>query len=254
MSVHRARIAAGQRGSKKTSPIKWKGFFCLKRFFLRRQFFLAVQETPIFLLPVDLGIYIYIYQINFSVVGMGPLLKLGQIRQRETGDSSCFCIFLVALLIRASADLAIVGDNFGSLLVIPMDENSWLPPCQFPAIHQIKIIVFLRFYDVEHAAAHDMMAYFSHMIARPVRRHWEGVVTFQLPDRTKWNDATVPDFACEGLPRRPWCLPGPCMVPGTVRFKVFAPSRSQSMREASAIARRVPWDWDHPSVIHEEDL
>ena len=133
---------------------------------------------------------IYIYQIDFIVVGMGPLLKLGQIRQRETGDSSCFCIFLVALLIRASADLAIVGDNFGSLLVIPMDENSWLPPCQFPAIHQIKIIVFLRFYDVEHAAAHDMMAYFSHMIARPVRRHWEGVVTFQLPDRTNWNDAT----------------------------------------------------------------
>lgn len=197
---------------------------------------------------------IYIYQIDFIVVGMGPLLKLGQIRQRETGDSSCFCIFLVALLIRASADLAIVGDNFGSLLVIPMDENSWLPPCQFPAIHQIKIIVFLRFYDVEHAAAHDMMAYFSHMIARPVRRHWEGVVTFQLPDRTNWNDATVPDFACEGLPRRQWCLPGLCMVPGTVRFKVFAPSRSQSMREASAIARRVPWDRDHPSVIHEEDL
>lgn len=61
---------------------------------------------------------------------MGPLHKLGQIRQRGTGDSSCFCIFLVALLIRASADLAIVGDNFGSLLVIPMDENSWLPPCQ----------------------------------------------------------------------------------------------------------------------------
>ena len=41
---------------------KWKGFFCLNRlFFLRRQFFLAVQEPPIFLLPVDLGIYIYIH-------------------------------------------------------------------------------------------------------------------------------------------------------------------------------------------------
>eukprot|EP00434_Breviolum_minutum_P022902 symbB.v1.2.020206.t1/scaffold1689.1/size105734/4 len=69
---------------------------------------------------------------------MALLLRNALMRGRAhiEGDSSCFCIFLVALLIRASADLAIVGDNFGS------------------------------FYDVEHAAAHDMMAYFSHMIAR----------------------------------------------------------------------------------------
>ena len=36
---HIARIAAGQRGSKKTSPIKWNAFVCLKRLVLRRQFF-----------------------------------------------------------------------------------------------------------------------------------------------------------------------------------------------------------------------
>ncbi len=60
---------------------------------------------------------------------------------------------------------------------------------QFSAIHRTKIVC-LRFYDVEHAAAHDMMAYFSHMIARPVRRQWERVVSFQLPDRTDRNGAT----------------------------------------------------------------
>ena len=49
ISIHRARIAAGQRGSKKTSPIKWNAFF------FERPFFLAVQEAPFFLLPVDLG-------------------------------------------------------------------------------------------------------------------------------------------------------------------------------------------------------
>ena len=40
---------------------KWKGFFCLNRlFFLRRQFFLAVQEPPIFFVA-GWSRYIYIY-------------------------------------------------------------------------------------------------------------------------------------------------------------------------------------------------
>ena len=57
ISIHRARIAAGQRGSKKTSPIKWNAFFCLKRLFFWDTNFFGCSRNAFFLLPVDLGIH-----------------------------------------------------------------------------------------------------------------------------------------------------------------------------------------------------
>lgn len=45
-------------------------------------------------------------------------------RYELAGDSGCSCIFLLAVLIRASADISYVGNSFGSLLdrsqVLPM--------------------------------------------------------------------------------------------------------------------------------------
>ena len=63
------RIAAGQRGSKKTSPIKWNAFFCLKcLFFWDANCFGCSRNAFFFLLPVDLGIlYYYILCIRSAL-------------------------------------------------------------------------------------------------------------------------------------------------------------------------------------------
>ena len=93
-------------------------------------------------------------------------------RYELAGDSGCSCIFLLAVLIRASADISYVGNSFGSLLdrsqVLPMNHRlTLLSRVQIRRLHFSFCKSHVpRFYDIEHAAAADLMAYFSHMIAR----------------------------------------------------------------------------------------
>ncbi|CAE7361770.1 SRM1 [Symbiodinium natans] len=82
---------------------------------------------------------------------MALLLRNALMRGRGAveGDRGCFCVFLFAVLLRASADLSYaLGDP--------------TPP--------------LRSYDLEHTAAHDIMAFFAHLLSR----------TFRSPLHTSW--------------------------------------------------------------------
>eukprot|EP00913_Durusdinium_trenchii_P000215 g196.t1 len=86
--------------------------------------------------------------IHRTTRDMALLLRNALMRGRGQieGDAGCFCVFLFAVLVRASSDIAFVGKTLGSS------------------------------YDVQYAAAHDVMAYFSHMIARtaanPLSSSW----------------------------------------------------------------------------------